>query len=330
MRRMRRYLEPTFRDLLPFYLLLVIQAVANSISILEIDEDCLQQSLDDRERVVWEKGRAGATQWRDFSSQKKYAPPELVRKLRKLTDAARKRASDDVKKKLFIHRANDLRIKVPSNALVHLYLRQFRKRHSLPKFSPSDLRRSVADHHLKKHRDPRAVKALLQHRDIRTTSRYIDRNQIGSAVAEVIDEYQGALLSAAQKVEQKPQAPKIGSQKFETVFGFGCADPLSGIAPGSSVGKPCSHFTGCATCRNAVVVVDSADCIARILQAERELEVLELRVHGSPEASLRYRALYAPIAKVIRTRILPSVPEAVLARAHVLVTKLPPLLPLEA
>jgi hypothetical protein len=106
------------------------------------------------------------------------------------------------------------------------------------------------------------------------------------------------------------------------MFGFGCTDPFSGIAPGTRAGELCTNFLGCLTCPNAVLGGD-ARTLARLIQARDHLQAAATQLHPA-----RWDAIYAPQLRILEEDILTRFSARDVADAQRLCASLPPLPPL--
>lgn len=333
-RELKSYLFPAVVDLVPFFVLMVYEAAANPECILRLKIDCIHTNPVDEKRafLVWKKARASGIQKRDFDNRKPYEPPMLVKRLIRITSRTRAAAASMQREYLFIAAGHSREaIKVPCYSGLHYALEGFLKKYNLPNFDPSDFRRFVANTLLVKHQDAFLVKAVLQHKSLRTTKRYVDRNSVAALSADVIKAGQAKILSKVQvaRLTSSESGGERRGKSFETVFGFSCADPMAGVFPGSRKGVACSHFAGCATCSNAVILIDSDIHVARILQAKSALESAEERSVVDSEKMLRFKALYQSTLAIIRNELLPQVPPPVMSRALALTVKLPPIIDLD-
>ena len=103
------------------------------------------------------------------------------------------------------------------------------------------------------------------------------------------------------------------------MFGFDCADPYAGTAPGTRRGELCTNFMGCFTCPNAVIAPDPST-LARLLQARDHLHAAATLLHPA-----RWQALYAPQLRILEDDILPRFCAADIEVAQALVPQQAPL-----
>lgn len=103
------------------------------------------------------------------------------------------------------------------------------------------------------------------------------------------------------------------------MFGFGCKDPLAGIAPGTHRGELCTNFMGCFTCPNAIITSDPST-VARLLQARDHLRAAAAKLHPA-----RWQTFYAPQLRILEEDILPRFAAVEIAAAQPLSAQLSPL-----
>lgn len=321
----------SIKDVFAFYLAILVQTSGNPQSLLAADADCILPVplRDDLERVVWEKRRAGREQAPDFPKNKAWAAPNLVRRLRSLNDELRPIAPKRWDSSLFLCRSVQGLVTSPSWQRIHDMFKAFRKRHNLPAFDLRDLRRAGGKLHHQAGRSIAIAQQRLQHSSAATTEIYTPSSDIRQQHGSVILHFQGLLISESRKVTARMSADRMASPEVgavETVFGFGCKDPLAGIAPGSRQGEVCTRFHQCATCPGALIVVDDPECVARIGNTASHL-VRERERAVKQGWSSRFDALYGPTLTILKRDILPAVSKPTLDVAEGL--SVPPLPPLE-
>ncbi|MDX2220368.1 MAG: hypothetical protein SF172_15230 [Burkholderiales bacterium] len=324
------YLWPDARSLLPFFLMLIAKLVGNPYSLLHISRDSMvpNPEVANQMRISWLKNRAGRQQVLEFDSTKKYDPPHLIELIKCATERHLALAPRPVQNSLFLIRAQGRRC-IPSYYTMIQHLKRFIEEHDLPKFQLGDLRPSLATLHLQKHHNPRMLQHVLNHRDLRTTAKYIDRAELAKDSDQIISDYQGRLLANVKDYSRRGGDSALGNGPFPTIFGFGCTDPLAGTAPGSHKGNPCPQFLGCSRCPGAVVITDSPKHVAPLIRAKVALDKLREESLKNTESAHRFRSLYLPTLRIINEQILPSIPINVLEIARRLSDDLPPALPLE-
>lgn len=312
----------TAADVFPFYLAILVQTSGNPQSLLRARRDCVvpHPIRSDLERVVWEKMRAGREQAPDFPKSKTWSAPNLIRKLLGLTNDLVPHALEAHKNDLFLCRNLKNGVRAPSWQAIHNQFKVFRAKHNLPKFELRELRRAGAKLHHIAGRSIVAAQQRLNHASSDTTQIYTPLKDRSSAHETTIFRFQGILITeAALSTTERPKAvqTRTDSPPVQTVFGFGCKDPLLGIAPGSRAGEHCLQFSRCATCTGAIVVVDDPLVVSRIVGA-REALVSAQKRSFSEGWSARFQAHYAPVLAIIEKDLLPAISDGVLQRAMAL------------
>lgn len=308
LRKLVRYRELTYPDLIPIYLLILIQTAANPLSLMFLSVTCLEDHPVDDDKCVmsWGKPRASREQSKIFLRGGKYGAPELVRLLTEMTSSVRELAPSEDKGILMVIRKGDLveRVSVQS---MHNSLKKFRDDNSLSKFTFADIRKAVAGIALKDTGSIVEVASLLQHKDVRTTELYLQSREAKESKYEMLHAFQGRML---EKVELDYPSGQ------ETVLGFNCSDPDSGVAVGSTQGQPCMQYLSCATCPNAIVVKDDPRIVARIYRARDAILEFKRRASMSSDLQIRYENLYQPILRIIEEDIIKKVAASVAKEAE--------------
>lgn len=312
--------------LVPFYIAILIQTSGNPDAIKNMTRDCITSHplRTDIERLVWVKPRSSKEQMVDFPIGRKWSAPSIVRRLLALNAEFLDECPISIKNRLFIcHNPQARHISVPADDAFLRGLKTFINKYNLPSFQFKDLRKAGAVQHHQAAGTILAAKARLNHSSVQTTVRYTDLSDLADQHDAVIHRFQGEIirLSTSKTVvkskEESTQNNK--SAGADTIFGFKCKDPLSGISPGSTSGSLCLQFSRCATCPGAIVPVDNPEVIARILGALAALE--QARKAALTEGWWpRYERLYEPTRLIIVTELLPAVHASVreLAESKVL------------
>ena len=161
------------------------------------------------------------------------------------------------------------------------------------------------------------TQALANHANPDTTRRYVDQPVVRAAQAVELGRLQARFVEAMRSRDmgvsrgrRRPSAtaPALLTENA-TASGFICADPLAGIAPGQSKGRPCTAWLGCFTCPNAVIPLD-AGTLARLLKMRDALGDAKTRL--APE---HWHSLYAPKLEILERDVLPRFPASVHAAA---------------
>ncbi|WP_155768276.1 site-specific integrase [Burkholderia vietnamiensis] len=310
------------RDLLPFYLALLIQTSGNPDSIFNINRNCLvpHPLRDDLERVVWTKPRAHREQHIEAPVGRPWSAPNIVRRLIVVNENLIEKCDEREKRSLFIaYRCTQKSPAVPTISLIHLMLKEFIKSNSLPEFTFSSVRRAGATAHYRATGSAQAAKKRLNHESISTTARYIDSDLRRDRHDLVIRRFQGlivqaSLAPASESRLSKPSLSSTPNKITETVFGFQCRDPFSGVAEGSSPGNLCLQFQKCATCPGALIPLDNVAVVAKLLAAHSALEEAHMRALNEGWIA-RFQLLYEPTRRILVDEILPSLSEGVRKRA---------------
>jgi hypothetical protein len=319
------HLYPRAVSLLPYYLAILIHAAGNPEAIADLTRDCLQPLplLDDRELLVWFKGRASRTQRRSFDSTDPFGPPALVREILSWNERLLPSAPPQQRDRLFIFKGVRT-VNVMSIITVHHQLGPFCARHGLAVFAPASIRPSVLACFYRVSGDLLRTKAVANHVNLATTVRYVQTPLVQAKNRLRIADLQGAFL---EHIEAQPDprtktaaAPEpIPPGRVVTMFGFDCKDPFAGVAPGTQHGELCTNFMGCFTCPNAIIPSDPAT-LARLLQARDHLRAAAATLHPA-----RWEAVYAPQLRILEEDILPRFGETERAAGTPLLARLPPL-----
>lgn len=315
----RLYLTPD--DILPFYLSILIQTCGNPQSLLHASSDCIASvpMRQDLERVIWTKARSAREQAVDFSREKVWAAPNIIRRLLALNKELRSFAVPAHASRLFLARNCNGNVAAMSWQGLHNCYRTFRARHELPKFDFRSFRVAGAKAHHRAASDLLAAANRLQHTTAVVTQLYTPL-QDNRAVHDVtIQHFQGQMIWEAMKFQRSGN--EYADQGWEekgadTVFGFRCKDPVGGLAEGSRPGEVCLHFQQCATCPGAIVVVDDPGCVSKLISARDHLREEYSRALREGW-SRRFDKLYRPTLEIIELEILPAISSKVIARASV-------------
>jgi len=322
------YLYPRGESLFPYYLAILIHAAGNPHAIAELEIDCLQPIplLDDRELLVWSKGRSGRLQRRAFRTKNPFEPPTLVREVVEWTQRLRPRVAPAYRNRLFICKTHNAGIHPPSWSLLKKLRERFEVRHQLPPFAFSAIRPSVLTAVYRVCGDLRQVKEVANHAHLSTTVGYVHGPEVERQNQVRVAALQGAFLG---HIEQRSSVvrtsalsgaqPSVPPGVAVSMFGFDCKDPFAGIAPGTRAGELCSHFLGCFTCPNAVITAEPAS-LARLLQARDHLRSASDYLHPA-----RWEVIYAPQLRILEEDILTRFSARELAAAAPLREALPSL-----
>jgi hypothetical protein len=306
----------------PFFLAILAQTSGNPYAVMLMPRDCVRGHplRDDLERVVWLKLRSRAEQHAEFPKGRRWAAPELCRRLRFLNEGLVNQCPVEDQDKLFICKRKGREVGVMKMQMLHILLDAFIERHNLPKFDFKDLRRAGAALHHAATGSVVAAQRRLNHRSAVTTARYTRIEDRSEAHDAVIRKFQGQLMSSSSPREKgKPAAVPLRSSGHETVFGFFCADPFAGIAPGSQAGNACLQFQRCATCPGALITLDDPKVVARLLATF--LALSDARERSLKEGWWpRFKEAYEPTRLILQDELLPAIAPAVRAKASTMPT----------
>jgi hypothetical protein len=328
-RQVEPCLYPRAESLLPYYLAILIHAAGNPDPITNLERDCLQSLplLDDRQMLVWFKPRANRVQRRTFGIMDRFEPPALVKEILQWNERLLPLAPSAQRNRLFLYKGKCAVSVLTSSTIKHM-LKPFCKRHGLPRFSLASIRPGVLSAFYRASGDLRRTGTVANHAHLATTVRYVETPEVQaqhrarilslqSAFIEHIEQRQSALSSVPAVSTEPSAAPPPG--ELVSMFGFGCADPLAGIAPGTHRGRLCTNFMGCFTCPNAIITPDPPT-VARLLQARDHLRAAAATLHPA-----RWQAFYAPQLRILEEGILARFSARELAAAQPLLAQLSPL-----
>jgi hypothetical protein len=334
-RRVERCLYPLADALFAYYLAILIQSAGNPEPITELTVDCLQSIplLDDRELLVWNKARAGASQRRAFRSTSPFEPPALIREVIQWTHRLRPHASESLRHRLFLYKGQR-GITALSFSMVQILYPAFVVRHKLPHFTFAAIRPSVLTAFYRASGDLRQVKAIANHAHLSTTVGYVEGAEVAAQNRVRIAALQSAFVGHIRHPQLHKRAdgvrhrcrlpastPRVssGHDAAVSMFGFNCKDAFAGIAPGTRRGELCTNFLGCFTCPNAVITAD-APSLARLLQARDHLRAASGYLHPA-----RWQVIYGPQLQILEEDILTRFSARELATAQPLLGTLPSL-----
>ncbi|QXE12587.1 hypothetical protein HXW87_02690 [Pseudomonas sp. Y5-11] len=320
LKKFRHYRELTYRAALPIYILLLVEMAANPVALMEIEATCYDTDPADETRafIRWEKGRSGREQQLSFLNAGKYSAPSLIELVLTLTETTRHLAQPGDERLLFLIRTGHVARRFCVQSL-HNYLSDFRDLYGFPYFNFSDLRKAVSAF-IKNKKTAKDAKNHLQHKDIATTNRfYLNGKQAQQDSYEKVAAYQGELITAVLADETD------GQSRYSTLFGFSCHGAKEGRAPNSVRGEDCLEFLSCATCPNALVVVDDPRFVARIIKSQMALEKMERECQLSADQIMRFESVFRPILSIISEQIVPRISRKVIDRAERMLDQLPEL-----
>lgn len=347
------YLHLTVDTLVPFFLAIGIQTAANPDALRMIGRDCIvPHPLDEYRAIIdWSKPRSGGmvrrAQRRSFDRRRPYAAPNLIDKVRAMTEPLAAYASAEARDRLFlIHGYRSTGISVIKEQTLAAGISRFviranqrivawnaahpdQPRVVLSRFSPGQFRGSVAtEHYHAAGGDILAAQAVLNHTRVDTTDLYIRGSSTQRLQQETMSRLQRAMITwitavpVSGTIDKKTDEITPHLLRAET-FSHICVNPFAGAASGSVAGRLCPSFGSCLTCPGLVIPVD-AQHLARVLQAKHKLEAARNRIDP-----VRWKKLYAPGYRILSEDILPDFPLSLHADAERIIPSLPPLPDLE-
>ncbi|WP_124533049.1 hypothetical protein [Burkholderia cepacia] len=323
LRYIRSLLSVTVPDILPFYLAVIVQTGGNPIGIQKIKTDCIKSHplRTDLEFLDWDKPRAGREQRVDFPKAKQWSAPNVIRRLLRINENLRSDCNEMDKRYVFLSR--DLSgvsqaAVVPSVQSLHNYLAIFIENNEFPEFDFRDWRPNLAREHRGASGSIEGARKRLNHRDVRTTSLYVNTQNFESKDYQAIASFQGQLIRGphgrTDRLIDKLDEDGSSLARAGTVFGFECSDPFAGLDGVTEAGSRCLNFTRCSTCPGSLIPLDDPRVISRILGAKMAIE--EARDRSARQGWLpRYEKLYAGTLRIIDQEILPVVSSSILERA---------------
>jgi hypothetical protein len=126
---------------------------------------------------------------------------------------------------------------------------------------------------------------------------------------------------ATRRVRQRGASSK--TERYETVTGMLCRDPLAGVAKGSLAGEACLKWLECCRCPNAIIVKDDPAIVARIVRAAMSLQEMRVAAASSADAFQHFENAFRPTLHVIESQILPQISKKVRERAAQIAATLP-------
>ena len=198
-----------------------------------------------------DKPRAAAIQRRPFRGSAPNEPPMLVRELVEWTSRLRPHATISERDRLFLVRSSS-----DVHALSHYVLvrpiRDFEARHGLKHIAPASIRPSLLTSIYRATGDLMKVKAVANHAQLSTTVGYVEaaevetqnRTRIAALQRVFLGHLEGSTRALdhggtdSSKTGARPAShTAVSTATAVSMFGFDCADPLAGVAPGTRVGS---------------------------------------------------------------------------------------------
>lgn len=314
-------------DLFPFFVAVTVQTSGNPDAIKKLSRDCINQHplRSDLERIQWIKKRGAREQVADFPSGRSWSAPSILRRLMNLNRALLRWCKPaDINKAFISFCPHNRKVKGPAEHTLREELESFVKKNGLDSFQFRDLRHAGARAHHIASGSILGAKRRLNHQSLGSTVHYTDLKDRAFEHELVIGRFQGEMVRLSVRkpagVSKSRDSDHSSSGLAETVFGFGCKDPLAGVHPGSVKGKTCLQFGGCSTCPGAMITLDNPAVVARLLAASRVLEQTKARAIATGWWP-RYAMLYEETRQILSTEILPAVHPSVLAVADTIDTQ---------
>lgn len=301
-KQIHSYFYPsTFRQLVPFLILMTMYFAYNPTTIKEIKRSDFEYSDvlgTKRLKVRGFKGRAGRRQIRSYPvSDSPENPAVIFEFLKEWTSRIRTICPAWCADYLFILRSTSSSKGnvIPFGSNVNLAIREFCADHKISPFALNQIRPSALDVIEELFGgDVRAVQAAANHRSPDT---YHD-HYASDAARNRNWERLGSAMALRKRWEDSDGLidPRVESENCADVGcatpGWGCLDPYDSPQPGQVKGKLCSAYGACPTCPLAQLNAKSQYACARVLQlkalienaqhqiqAERWLEAWAPRLH---------------------------------------------------
>jgi integrase len=321
------------RDLIPFMILIAAYTAINAFSLYDLRRNCLEPHPIDNHSVylTWKKARSSTGTQRQLHLRRTSRTIALINFLLDYTRPLVERATASQREFLFLYEygyyLNPSIVRVVSmnhwnNHLTSLV--SFCEANALPQFSFGQIRPSAASlNHLKNGGNLRKTQVLLGHKDISTTSIYIDKQILKPLYDTSIRAAQEAMLkritvipkAATEAISEIPQdVPQkrqrnILNGKFSTGSGR-CVDPQNSPQPGQRKGRTCTLFLACLSCRNSLYFLED---LPRVISLANHLRSLK------PSMTKKtWETLYSEHLRVLEDEIIGAFSEKEIAAATVL------------
>lgn len=320
------------RDLIPFMILIAAYTAINAFSLYELRRNCLEpHPIDDHSvYLIWKKARSSTGTQRQLHLKHTSRTIALINFLLEYTRPVVERAPTSQREFLFLYEfryylnPNIVRVASMNHWNNHLKsLASFCEANGLPHFSFGQIRPSAASHnHLKNGGNLRKTQLLLGHKDISTTSIYIDKQILKPLYDTSIRAAQEAMLSkitvipkptteAISEIHQEvshDQRKSILSGEFSTGSGR-CIDPRNSPQPGQRKGQTCTLFLACLSCPNSLYFLED---LPRVITLAKHLRSLKLSM-----TKKTWDALYGAHVRVLEDEIIGAFSDKEIAAATV-------------
>jgi len=324
LQKLQRFFHATPDTVFVFYLDIVRQTDGNADAIRQMPRDCLSEHpIDPGLTVVtWWKRRGGTTitpQRRAFRDAKKYGAVDLIRKLDRMVAPYRNTIDHRVRHRLFLMPPGGKRRQGLASQDTLLDKKDtFIQRNDLAAFTVKQLRTTGGILVYRRTHDIRQAQQALGHASVATTDQYISGAVADEVNREVIADQQRAMVTWLEPGETTNAETGDTHGIAETPFGFGCRNPLEGVAQDSRPGEVCPHFLKCLTCPGAVVI-KTARILAKLYHTKQHLERCRETMRQD-----RWLAIYYPMYERVCS-VIQQFPAHLEKDARAELASLPPL-----
>jgi hypothetical protein len=308
------------QQLIPFMIMIAARTGINADALYSLERDCLvpHEFDDNLFYCVWDKPRAGKQQRQlhRVDRRKRMGVVELIQFLQQYTEPLALQAGPPKNKQLFLYFSENSQLKhrlVSPGAEPRLSFRRVRdfcRRHRLPRFSLSQIRPSAATLlYLQTGGNLGKVQQFLQHAHLHTTVRYVLNSITESFNARAIQKAQERMIERITVIPEnrevgvrclnlpKGQALKIVAGRFDTGCGV-CRDPYDSPQPGEAKGRACTSFHACFGCPNGLWFLEDLPLV--IATRDRFLRLQSEMKPGD------WEMVYGSSLRIIEENILPA------------------------
>jgi len=286
--RVKQYLYPTHRTLVPFILLLAAYTGLNPEILLGLrlsDIDYPDSLGGKRIRFSVFKPRSQRRQIHSFAVDEQAGPSALVRFIEQWSSRLRACVGVNEREHLFIHltfRNEEDRIHTfyseerdKLNDVWYIALRIFLKDHGLPKINLSEIRKTVHDvAHEIFDGDIQAVTAIGGQRSAQT----VNDHYTSDAARQRNDERLVQIMATRERLVQKrgraadPRKEGYAADYGAVTPGFRCYDPFNSPIAGERTGRLCQAYGACPKCELSHINVSDPFAAGRLLQLDEAID----------------------------------------------------------
>jgi hypothetical protein len=323
LQKLKMYFHATLDTLFIFYLEIVRQTDGNADYIRQMPRDCLSEHPVDPSLTVvtWWKRRGGKTltpQRRAFRTAKKNSAVDLIQKLDRMVEPYRHTVDHRVRCRLFLMPPS----RTTTGGLVKrgsLAKRRgkFIRTNNISFFTFEQLRSTGGIRVYQRTGDVRLAQQALGHASVATTDQYISGALADEVNRNVIAHQQKAMVEWLEPREAE-RTDTAETDVAETPFGFGCRNPLEGVAKNSRPGEVCPNLLKCLTCPGAVVI-KSARTLAKLYHTKEHLEACRETMRQD-----RWLGIYYPMYERV-CAVIAQFPDGLNDDARGRMANLPPL-----